>query len=378
MDYLSENIGNNRNELLDFFITNFAGYWYCKNINLAYISCNHNYAALLGKVSICDVIDKKDTDFNWLNNLSNSFNDDEEVVLATQKTQVKEYQFLNGDKAIYIRFERVAIFNDQDVLVGIQATGLDITDSKLREQKTMAEHAFVEDILYNLPGLVYWKNRHSQYMGFNRNVVELSGLTREELKGRTDKELNWGAKEADIFIKEDQEIIETGAARITEHELPIMRADQHRIIIRTEKSRLFDSNGNVVGVLGLSVDITNEKLLEKELLEIHLKKEKELIYNFEYIIHHMPGYIYWKDKNSKYMGCNANLAKVSGLHDPAEIVGKTDYDFSWGKDKAAEFVADDQRVMQQKSIQTTEYALPISRNDGRYLVVRTDKMPLYN
>ena len=43
----------------------------------------------------------------------------------------------------------------------------------------------------------------------------------------------------------------------------------------------------------------------------------------------MPGYVYWKNKDSIYMGCNYNLAKVSHLNNPAEIIGKKDQDFPW-------------------------------------------------
>ena len=59
------------------------------------------------------------------------------------------------------------------------------------------------------------------------------------------------------------------------------------------------------------------------------------------IISNMPGYIYWKNANSQYMGCNKNLAKASGLKTPAEIVGKLDEDFPWGANQAADFRKDD-------------------------------------
>ena len=49
------------------------------------------------------------------------------------------------------------------------------------------------------------------------------------------------------------------------------------------------------------------------------------------IVEKMPGYIYWKNTNSEYMGCNNNFAKISNLSSPKEVVGKKDVDFSWGK-----------------------------------------------
>ena len=108
------------------------------------------------------------------------------------------------------------------------------------------------------------------------------------------------------------------------------------------------------------------------------EEKNDAIYNLEYIIGHMPGYIYWKDKNSIYRGCNDNLAILSGLKNPREIFGKSDFDFEWGKNDAEKFIADDKKVMASGQIQVAEYELPIKRADGRNLFVRTDKMPLYN
>ena len=41
-----------------------------------------------------------------------------------------------------------------------------------------------------------------------------------------------------------------------------------------------------------------------------------------------PGHLYWKDKDGKYLGCNANMAKSIGLKSPKEIVGITDLDLA--------------------------------------------------
>lgn len=60
--------------------------------------------------------------------------------------------------------------------------------------------------------------------------------------------------------------------------------------------------------------------------------------NLELVFASMPGYIYWKNKQSQYAWCNDGLAKVAGLKHRSEIVGKTDYDFAWGKELADQFV----------------------------------------
>lgn len=224
------------------------------------------------------------------------------------------------------------------------------------------------EIISHLPGYFYWKNKKSQYMGCNQNLAELAGLkSPSEIIGKMDKELPWGTWEAADFEKMDQEVMRTGKKCVCVNRLPIQKPDGNYLYIKTEKIPLKNKKGEIQGVLGIAVDISNEKKLEQQLL-----KQKQ-----DNIIANMPGYIYWKNKNSEYIGCNNNLAAVSGLSDRSEIIGKTDFDFEWGKEEAEKFIADDQRVMSERIALVTEDRMPIKRSDGNYYWVRTEKMPLY-
>ncbi len=148
----------------------------------------------------------------------------------------------------------------------------------------LLSRSFMEDILYNMPGFVYWKNRKSQYLGFNKNMVILSGLSREALWGKTDEELNWGVKEAESFQKDDQEVIESGGIKITEHQLPIKRVDGNNMVVRTEKSCLIDERGHIVGVLGVAMDVTDEKLIPKFVNHLNLFTPRESdVFNYIFL-----------------------------------------------------------------------------------------------
>ena len=93
------------------------------------------------------------------------------------------------------------------------------------------------------------------------------------------------------------------------------------------------------------------------------------------VITKMPGYVYWKDRQSVYRGCNANLSQLLGLASPHEIIGKTDHDFYWENEQANKFIQDDQEVMDQKITTISEHKIPISST--LYGYYRTEKSPLY-
>lgn len=96
---------------------------------------------------------------------------------------------------------------------------------------------------------------------------------------------------------------------------------------------------------------------------------------FDLIISHIPQAVFWKDRDSVYMGCNAIFAHYAGLSSPDEIIGKTDYDLPWTTEQATAYICDDQEVM--RSNQPKLNIIERQRQaDGKQGWVDTNKVPL--
>lgn len=93
------------------------------------------------------------------------------------------------------------------------------------------------------------------------------------------------------------------------------------------------------------------------------------------VVTKLPHFIFWKDWNSVYWGCNQNFAEVAGLSSPEEIVGKTDYDLPWTREEAEWYRDHDRRVMDSGK---PEYEIiePQLQADGRQAWLVTNKIPL--
>ncbi|MEM8484418.1 MAG: response regulator [Bacteroidota bacterium] len=93
------------------------------------------------------------------------------------------------------------------------------------------------------------------------------------------------------------------------------------------------------------------------------------------VVSKLPHYIFWKDRQSVYFGCNQNFAEVAGLSSPEEIVGKTDYDLPWTREETESYRAHDKRVMDSGK---PEYEIiePQLQADGRKAWLVTNKIPL--
>ncbi len=95
------------------------------------------------------------------------------------------------------------------------------------------------------------------------------------------------------------------------------------------------------------------------------------------VLNNMPAYVFWKDRNSVYLGCNHLFAANAGLSSPQEIVGLTDFDLPW-KDAEAESYRAGDRLVMETGLPKINYEETQLIADGRVAAVRTSKVPLRN
>lgn len=113
------------------------------------------------------------------------------------------------------------------------------------------------------------------------------------------------------------------------------------------------------------------KLLQSRKSKKVVEKSQELL---QFILDNIPNYVAWKDKNSIYLGCNKNFAAISGLNNPEEIIGKTDFDLNWKKKDAKRIYEDDELILKSgKANLNSETILSI---DGQVQWFDTNRIPL--
>lgn len=217
----------------------------------------------------------------------------------------------------------------------------------------------LENIINSLPGCVYWKNKDGVYMGYNNCMLKIANV--DGLKGKTDFDLPW-KQEALAIQQNDQEVM--FSKKPLEVNETITLASGQSVVMSTYKTPLQDENGNVIGILGISFDIS-EKVREENPEQLALNN----------IIANMPGHVYWKDKNGVYLGCNNRQAKSLGFQFGSEVIGKTDFELPWKKDMANLFRQNDIRIMQTGEVEVVEEKAQV---DGKETTVLSQKTPLKN
>jgi len=108
--------------------------------------------------------------------------------------------------------------------------------------------------------------------------------------------------------------------------------------------------------------------------ETSLVAKEKLLRN---IIEAIPCTVFWKDRNTVYLGCNDRFAEYAGLTDRDAIVGKTDYDLAWTREEADWYRQCDREVMESGTpLINVEESL--RRADGTESAILTSKVPLRN
>ena len=119
------------------------------------------------------------------------------------------------------------------------------------------------------------------------------------------------------------------------------------------------------------VAVTFADISERKRAEEELYRSRQMLQS---ILDTIPQRVFWKDRNSVYLGCNRALATDAGLNNPAESIGKNDFDLSWSA-TAEHYRADDKLVM-EKGLAKLNFDEPLSRPDGDVRWIRTNKLPL--
>ncbi len=139
----------------------------------------------------------------------------------------------------------------------------DVTESRLAESALYESRQALRGVLDSVPQRVFWKDRHSVYLGCNRPFAADMGFADpNDVVGKTDDDATWKAS-ADLYRRDDREVIRSGEARLN-YEEPMEFADGRKGWLRTSKIPLRGRDGGVVGLIGTYEDITEHRRLEAQ------------------------------------------------------------------------------------------------------------------
>ena len=200
-------------------------------------------------------------------------------------------------------------------------------------KKPMENADFFYSLLDNLGAYVFCKDKDYKYTYANQLVCELFEKPASEIIGKTDCDFFGEETGKKLRLEHDSPIIEHG--KITKHEERnyIPHLDEYRYYLSVKKP-LFDDLGNVDGLFGISIDITEQKNLQKK----NFDNEQEL----STILDNAGAYIFIKDKECRFTYINKRTQELFRLESD-QIIGKNNEELL-GDVQGEEFSRTDRQV----------------------------------
>ena len=143
----------------------------------------------------------------------------------------------------------------------------------LRKENAKLE-AYLNNLVQIIPASIYWKDVDSVILGDNLLHAKIAGLKcNNDAVGKTDYDFIWKNQAARI-IENDKMIMHSKQGLKLEEEATLSDGKIHTFL--TSKEPMFDKNKNVIGIIGVSLDITELKETQEELIKAKETAESAL------------------------------------------------------------------------------------------------------
>jgi PAS domain S-box-containing protein len=224
----------------------------------------------------------------------------------------------------------------------IQVTAIDVTDRVRAERELDAQRRLLETVFDAIPHPVYVKDRDQRYRMANRALCEALLLDPREVIGRRLDAIS--ALEPTLHAEinaADTRVLESGQAQEL-HDVAVIHPNGLPGRLNLIKCPLRDEHGHVIGVVGITEDVT-----ERHAAAERLRASERLM---RMVFNQLPHLVFVKDREGRYQFVNTAFAAFHGLREE-DIVGKQVSNLPVGTvQDTATFLATDRRVMEQGQV----------------------------
>jgi PAS domain S-box-containing protein len=173
---------------------------------------------------------------------------------STRKPLLAELNYVTKDgKNFLVQQILTPRFNENGKFIGIIGMSTNINEYK-KVERVLKNYQFMVETANDA---IFYKDLESRYIIANLKTLETFGLSREQVIGKNDYELMPDQKEARKNIEDDQIVFKS--KNPTEIIKRMTNRDNKEYWFQAVKVPQFDAQGNVIGLVGIAIDITERK-----------------------------------------------------------------------------------------------------------------------
>ena len=267
---------------------------YFKDRESRFLRINRAHAVHFGLSDPDQAVGMTDFDFFTPEHARPAY-DEEQEILRTGVPVINREQreTLQDGRVFWVSTTKLPFYDRDGQIIGTFGISRDITENKRVEQALLDERNLLRTLIDILPSRIFIKDLHSRFIINNRaHLEQLKVGSQDEALGRTTFDF-YPSERGQQALDDDREVLETGRP-IINREKTYLDEYGEPVWSLTTKVPLRDSLGEMVGLVGMSHDITERKLAEQELtrrnqeMQADLKMAREIQQSL--LTHHYPNF----------------------------------------------------------------------------------------
>jgi sigma-B regulation protein RsbU (phosphoserine phosphatase) len=249
---------------------------YFKDLESRFVRNNTAHARSLGATSPEACVGKTDFDFFSREHAEHAFRDEQEIIRTGKPiiSQLERLTMRDGRKG-WASSTKMPWRDASGRIIGTFGVTRDVTATKEAEDRLVEERNLLRTIIDHLPSRLYVKDRTSHYVLNNRAHLAILGVqSQEEATGRTTLDFFPGERGRQA-LADDRQVLDDGPPIINQEKSDFgPEGDVHWSLVT--KVPLRDTRQQLIGLVGISHDITRRKRAEEELRRRSLEMETDL------------------------------------------------------------------------------------------------------
>ena len=230
-----------------------------------FLAANPVIAKHFGVYDPAVLIGRSDFDFFSSEHAQKAFADEQEVMRTGQPiTALLERETHDdSDRVTWCVTWKAPLRDQTGRVIGTYGFSRDQTNLKNTEIALATERHLLEVLLTGLPDSVFIKDREGRFLLANQVVAQWMGETPASLRGKRDADI-FPAELAAVFRKDEEDVMASGMPVINREET-VRTMDGRELCVLTTKLPYRNPSGEIIGVIGMSRNITLRKGFDAEM-----------------------------------------------------------------------------------------------------------------